>query len=128
MFDSYLIWWRESFFAGESIDEIIAGIEDNYRKNRFIAMWFMKSKEEFWTYYAMRKELKLERVFNTIIATIFYETEKKEWKQRLIDLLEITHDLQESEEVPLYEIKVLQKDMNSYEVYRRKKLGIPLYP
>ncbi|CAM3052663.1 hypothetical protein PASE110613_14480 [Paenibacillus sediminis] len=126
MFDEYLNWWRENIFPGESIGEIIGGIDD-YRQNRFMCMWLMKSKEEFWSYHARRKELGLEHVFDTIIAALFYETGKKEWKQRFIDLLEITPDLQESE-VSDYQIKVLQKDMNSYEVFRRKKLGIPLYP
>ncbi|MCM2999989.1 hypothetical protein M3647_21165 [Paenibacillus cellulositrophicus] len=121
-FGEYLEEMWAHLFGNRSLSQIIVEINNSHRARRFFAMYLIKNRETFHTYYQMRAQFGISSIFDTIISALFYEREKKPVKQKLIDLLHIEKDMAD-QQVEGYPLKEFEKDLNSFLSYWRKRTG-----
>ena len=121
--DSYKAYLRElhtHLFGSEPIEKIIGEVKIGHRRKRFVAMYLIQDKETFDYYYERRKELKLEKVFNQLISSMLYKTEKNPLKQLFVDMLGLKNSMVMGK-VSSYEIKEIEKDLHAFSFYETKK-------
>lgn len=121
-FDNYLLELRSHLFADKLIEEIIEEIQDNHQARRYVAMYFMKDKPTFHSFYAKRKDIGVEFIFDTVISALFAERHKKAAKQELIDMLEIDEGMIDTK-IEGYAIKEFDKDFNAFWFWNHKREG-----
>lgn len=119
-FAEYLDAMWIHLFGNDSLTKIIIEISNSHRARRFFTIYLLKNRETFQYYYAMRKDLSIEYIFDTIIAALFHEREKMPAKQELINLLQINLDMAE-QRVEGYPLKEFNKDLNAFLAYWRKR-------
>lgn len=121
-FGEYLEQMWEHLFEANPLSKIIAKINNNHRARRFFAMYLLKNRETFYSYYQMREELGIGYIFDTAISALFHEREKKPVKQEMIDLLQINLNMA-NQQVEGYSLREFDKDLNSFLAYWRKRTG-----
>lgn len=123
MFSQYIDELRIHLFKEMTIEQIIAEAnDDHHQARRLVTMYVLKDRDTFHYYYSKREGLGIGYIFDQVISALFHETEKKLFKQDLISLLEIREDMITNKIVG-YGIKEVEKDLNSFFTYWRKRSG-----
>lgn len=121
-FIKYLEELRIHLFEDDSIDEIINNIHNSHRARRFFTMYLIRDCETFHYYYRIREQLGIGFIFDTVIAALFHEQEKKPAKIALVDILQVNLNMA-NQRVEGYPLKEFDKDLNTFRAYWLKKTG-----
>jgi tagatose-1,6-bisphosphate aldolase non-catalytic subunit AgaZ/GatZ len=121
IFANYISELRAHLFDDQTLEDILVGVDKNHRNRRFIAMYFLQSPEIFQGYYQKQRELGLERIFSQAISCLLTRTEENQLKQDLVKYLGIKQVISDGLVVTEYEIKEMDKDLNTYSVYQTRR-------
>lgn len=119
VYKQYLSELSTHLFGDTPFDEIIKKVNTSHRIKRFVALYVAQDKKTFETYYAKRRQLGLEDVFNQLITALLYQTNKHSVKKELVKEIGITKDMIEYPCLD-HEINEIKKDLNSFSLYFRK--------
>ncbi|WP_214688606.1 MULTISPECIES: hypothetical protein [unclassified Exiguobacterium] len=118
---TYVNELHHSLFDAAPVEQLMKDVYQAHRRKRFVAMYLLSlEKSEFDAYYARRFELNLDKLFNQLISGLTHNTETSPLKQLFVKTLCVNQDMV-TEPVTSYEIKEIEKDLNAFSFYQRKK-------
>jgi len=121
-FRDYIGELQRHLFDNQGMDSIMNEMENSHRKQRFIAMYLIQSKEIFYRYFEKRKELQLEGIFYHLIFTLLQNKETFRLKELFVEELALHSEMiPENFHPSPYKVKEIEKDLRAFSFYQTKR-------
>jgi hypothetical protein len=124
IYGRYVDELQTHLFGDLSFIDIVKSRSNSHRKNRFIVIYLLRSKDVFQHYYKKRYDLRIVDIFDKIIVSLKSRSANPIANYFIIKLG--ISGLHSKKVLSKFEINELFKDLNSFYAYHNKEMSVSM--